>query len=87
MDTKHGSQGLGNLLESQDWKNPKQRFGMCKDVIPTEHTAANYMEYGIGTQILKNLGINKFRVITQNPEQKPLISGYGVEVAEMVSLV
>ncbi len=44
------------------------------------------MEYGIGTQILKKLGINKFRVISQNPNQKPLVSGYDVEVTEMVQL-
>ena len=56
-----------------------------KEIHPT--LAANYMEYGIGTQILKKLGINKFRVISQNPEQKPLVSGYGVEVTEMVPLV
>lgn len=48
--------------------------------------SANYMEYGIGTQILKKLGINKFRVISQNPKQKPLVSGYEVEVTEMVQL-
>ena len=44
------------------------------------------MEYGIRTQILKKLGIKKFRVLSQNPEQKPLVSGYGVEVTEMVKL-
>ncbi len=55
-----------------------------KEIHPT--LAANFMEYGIGTQILKKLGITKFRVITQNPEHKPLVSGYGVEVTEMVAL-
>ena len=49
--------------------------------------SANYMEYGIGTQILKKLGITRFRVISQNPDQKPLVAGYGVEIAEMVKLV
>ncbi|SDE22788.1 3,4-dihydroxy-2-butanone-4-phosphate synthase [Riemerella columbipharyngis] len=48
--------------------------------------SANYMEYGVGTQILKNLGITKFRIITQTPNQKPVISGYDVEVTEMVPL-
>lgn len=48
--------------------------------------SANFVEYGIGTQILKKLGITKFRVITKNPNQKPVLSGYGVEVVEMVQL-
>ncbi|EKB57562.1 3,4-dihydroxy-2-butanone-4-phosphate synthase [Bergeyella zoohelcum] len=48
--------------------------------------ASNFRDYGIGTQILKYLGINKFKVITQNPDLKPVVSGYDVEVTEMVSL-
>lgn len=48
--------------------------------------SANFVEYGIGTQILKKLGITKFRVLTQNPAQKPILSGYGVEITEMVQL-
>ncbi|MFN3773850.1 3,4-dihydroxy-2-butanone-4-phosphate synthase [Cloacibacterium normanense] len=47
---------------------------------------ANFIEYGIGTQILKKLGITNFRVITQNPNQKPLVAGYGVEITEMVQM-
>jgi len=47
---------------------------------------ANYRDYGIGTQILKDLGINKFKVITQTPDHKPVISGYDVEVTEMIPL-
>lgn len=48
--------------------------------------SANYKEYGVGTQILKKLGITKFRVISQNVDEKPVIGGYGVEVTEMVQL-
>lgn len=48
--------------------------------------ASNFRDYGIGTQILKNLGINKFKVISQNPQLKPLVGGYDVEVTEMVEL-
>jgi 3,4-dihydroxy 2-butanone 4-phosphate synthase/GTP cyclohydrolase II len=32
------------------------------------------------------MGINKFRVISQNPQHKPMVSGYGVEITEMVQL-
>ena len=46
----------------------------------------NFSEYGIGTQILKKLGINNFKIISQNPDQKPMISGYGVKVSEIVPL-
>lgn len=48
---------------------------------------SNFRDYGIGTQILKNLGINKFRIITQNPTVKPNVGGYDVEITEMVPLI
>ncbi len=48
---------------------------------------ANFMEYGIGTQILKKMGVKKFRVISRNPEVIPLVSGYDVEITEMVPLI
>ena len=48
--------------------------------------SANFVEYGIGTQILKKIGITKFRVISKNIDQKPVLSGYGVEITEMVKL-
>lgn len=48
---------------------------------------SNFRDYGIGTQILKNLGINKFRIITQNPSVKPNVGGYDVEITEMVPLI
>ncbi|MCG2792516.1 MAG: 3,4-dihydroxy-2-butanone-4-phosphate synthase [Weeksellaceae bacterium] len=56
----------------------------AKSKFPT--LSPNFRDYGIGTQILKNLGINKFKVITQNPAIKPVISGYDVEITEMVGL-
>lgn len=49
--------------------------------------SANFVEYGIGTQILKKIGITKFRVISKNIDQKPVLSGYGVEITEMVKLI
>lgn len=47
---------------------------------------AAFAEYGLGNQILKKLGITKFRVISQNINNVPLTAGYGVEVVEMVQM-
>lgn len=47
---------------------------------------ANYKDYGIGIQILKDLGINNLKVLTQSPDQRPIVSGYDVEVSELVEL-
>ncbi len=41
---------------------------------------ADAREYGIGSQILADLGLSTIRVLTNNPEKISGISGYGLEV-------
>lgn len=78
---------INNVSNAENTMRKLQQFMNFQDGQVSRPTvSANYMEYGIGTQILKKLGINKFRVISQNPKQKPLVSGYEVEVTEMVQL-
>ena len=78
---------INNVSNSENTMRKLQQFLDYQDGQEQRPTlASNFHDYGIGTQILKNLGINKFRVITQNTNQKPLVGGYDVEVTEMVEL-
>ncbi len=43
-------------------------------------------EYGIGAQILKNLGLGKIRLMTNNPRKIVGLEGYGLQVVERVSI-
>lgn len=43
-------------------------------------------DYGIGAQILVNLGINKLRLITNNPRKFIGLAGYGLEIVERVPI-
>lgn len=43
-------------------------------------------EYGVGAQILKDLGCGKIRLMTNNPKKMAGISGYGIEVVEQVPI-
>ncbi len=48
---------------------------------------ADLRDYGIGAQILRDLGVGKVRLITNNPAKRVGIEGYGLEVVDMVPLI
>lgn len=47
---------------------------------------ADLRDYGIGAQILKDLGIRKMRLLTNNPRKIKGLEGYGLEVVERVPI-
>ena len=48
---------------------------------------ADLRDYGIGAQILYDLGIHQLRLITNNPRKVAGLGGYGLEISERVPLV
>lgn len=42
--------------------------------------------YGIGAQILRDLGYTKFKLITNNPSKIVALNGYGLEIVERIAL-
>jgi 3,4-dihydroxy 2-butanone 4-phosphate synthase/GTP cyclohydrolase II len=43
-------------------------------------------DYGIGAQILRDLGVRKMRLMTNNPSKYIALNGYGLEIVERVPL-
>ena len=43
-------------------------------------------DYGIGAQILRDLGVTKMRLLTNNPKKVVGLHGYGLEIVERVPL-
>jgi len=47
---------------------------------------ADLRGYGIGAQILKAIGLNKIRLLTNNPKKLVGLDGYGLEIVERVPI-
>jgi 3,4-dihydroxy 2-butanone 4-phosphate synthase / GTP cyclohydrolase II len=44
-------------------------------------------DYGVGAQIIRDLGISKLKLITNNPTKRAGLIGYGLEIVENVPIV
>ncbi|MCG6186439.1 bifunctional 3,4-dihydroxy-2-butanone-4-phosphate synthase/GTP cyclohydrolase II [Maribellus maritimus] len=45
---------------------------------------ADERDYGVGAQILRNLGVTKMRLLTNNPVKRVGLEGFGLEVVEIL---
>ncbi len=48
---------------------------------------ADRRDYGIGMQILVDIGVRKMRLITNNPAKRAGLEGYGLEVVDRVPII
>jgi 3,4-dihydroxy 2-butanone 4-phosphate synthase/GTP cyclohydrolase II len=60
----------------------KQQRGMNRSFV----YQANFKEYGIGAQILRDLGVRKMRLLTNNKKHLVGLRGYGLEVVALESI-
>ena len=43
-------------------------------------------DYGVGAQILRDLGVSKMKLMTNNPKKRAGLIGYGLEITEVVPI-
>ena len=62
--------------EGHDTVSANEKLGFPPDI----------RDYGVGCQILRELGVRKMRLMTNNPSKYVAIDGYGLEIVERVPL-
>ncbi len=48
--------------------------------------AMDERDYGVGAQILRDLGIHKIRLISNNPKKRAGLMGYGLEIVDSIAI-
>jgi 3,4-dihydroxy 2-butanone 4-phosphate synthase/GTP cyclohydrolase II len=43
-------------------------------------------DYGVGAQILRDIGVHKMRLMTNNPTKRAGLIGYGLEIVENIAI-
>ena len=82
---KQEGRGIGLLNKLRAYK--LQEEGM--DTVEANEALGfgmDHRDYGTGAQILRDLGVSKLRLMTNNPRKRVGLGGYGLEVVERVPL-
>ncbi|MDF2455689.1 MAG: bifunctional 3,4-dihydroxy-2-butanone-4-phosphate synthase/GTP cyclohydrolase [Cytophagaceae bacterium] len=77
--------GIGLLNKLKTYKLQEQGF----DTVDANLQLGFRMDerdYGVGAQILRDLGISKIRLITNNPKKRAGLIGYGLEIVDNIPL-
>lgn len=82
---KQEGRGIGLLNKLKAYKLQEEGLDTVEANIRLGFDMDN-RDYGIGAQILSDLGISKLRLITNNPKKRVGLMGYGLEIVENVPI-
>lgn len=82
---KQEGRGIGLLNKLRAYKLQEQGLDTVEANIQLGFDM-DERDYGVGAQILRDLGITKIRLMTNNPKKRVGLMGYGLEIVENISI-
>jgi 3,4-dihydroxy 2-butanone 4-phosphate synthase/GTP cyclohydrolase II len=82
---KQEGRGIGLLNKLKAYKLQEEGLDTVEANLQLGFDMDN-RDYGIGAQIINDLGISKLRLITNNPKKRVGLMGYGLEIVENVPI-
>jgi len=84
-------EGRGVLVYLQKERSPAGRLECThipsnEEMVPGQKDATRLREFGVGAQILKDLGLSRLRLLTNNPKKIVGLESYNLEVVEQLPL-
>ncbi|MFB6249945.1 MAG: 3,4-dihydroxy-2-butanone-4-phosphate synthase [Salinibacter sp.] len=80
MQSNHGQTLLSKLREME------RQQSKGEPAPPDASLDMDHRDYGIGCQILRDLGIRRLRLLTNNPRKRIGLAGYGLELTEQTPI-
>lgn len=81
---RHGEKGKDVISWMQDYRD--RSMGLPKGESVDGKASMEQRDFGVGAQILRDLGITKMKLITSQERRRIGLVGYGLEVVEVVPL-
>ena len=78
---RHGEKSSSILARLKSYKNKNE-----DQTLGEGSQSAEQRDFGVGAQMIRELGISKIRLITNHPKRRIGLIGYGLEIVENVKL-